>query len=101
VPRFEELSVKALWPDVSSDDQCSAYFPDRENSSKPIDRDYFFNVLNTLQPKYVASLIEASLNRRNDPVANEEKKEYILVSDDWHSKLLSHPFISSKKAFND
>jgi hypothetical protein len=33
---------------------------------------------------------------------NEEKKEYILISDDWYSKLMEHPYVSSmiKKNFN-
>ena len=54
VPRFEELSVKNLYPDAMSDSEISPYLPDLEkNSNKLPERDYFFAILGSLKPDYL------------------------------------------------
>ena len=54
VPHYDELSVKALYPQFSKDATMMAYFPDVYPKGKGPPRDYFFNVLNTLHPDYLA-----------------------------------------------
>ena len=58
VPQYEELSVKALWPQVADDEEISKYFPDQYAVGKGPGRDYLFNVLNTIQPDFLKQMID-------------------------------------------
>ena len=53
VPQYDELSVKALWPEVKKDGDFMAFFPSVYPKGKGPPRDYFFNVLNTIMPDYL------------------------------------------------
>ena len=54
VPKYEELSVKALYPQFAKDAAMMQYFPDEYPEGKGPPRDYFFNILNTLHPDYLS-----------------------------------------------
>ena len=54
VTKYPELSVKAMYPMFIKDAEFISYFPDKYPAGKGAPRDYFFNVLNTLQPDYLA-----------------------------------------------
>ena len=58
VPRYEELSVKALWPQLSEDQDIAKYFPDEYRVGKGPGRDYFFNVVNTVQPDFLKRMVD-------------------------------------------
>ena len=53
VPHYDELAVKALYPQFKKDPIFMSYFPDKYPAGKSPPRDYFFNVLNTLYPDYL------------------------------------------------
>ena len=57
VPFFDELSVKNLWPQLQKADDFMKFFPEKLPKGRLPDRQYFFNVLNTCNPEYVAHLI--------------------------------------------
>jgi hypothetical protein len=58
VPRYEELSVKAVLPLVEGDVQLFKYLPDKSMSrGKIIDRAYFFNVLNTMRKDFLHHIV--------------------------------------------
>ena len=57
VPKFDELSVKNIFPLFAEDGQLMQYFPDSYPKDKWPTRDYFFTVLNTVYPDYLAGLI--------------------------------------------
>jgi hypothetical protein len=96
VPKYEELSVKHLSEELMEDPEFNVYFPDVEDKQVHLDRTYFFNVLNTVYPEYLKNIIDHAIEIRNKPEADEERKQFILISDDWYDKLMEHPFISSK-----
>ena len=52
VPMYDELSVVALWPLMRQDVEFMQYFPDKMPKGRMPDREFFFNVLNTLQNQY-------------------------------------------------
>ena len=58
VPKYDELSVKALLPEWQAQPDFWVYFPDKLPKDRVPDRDYFFTILNTLQPDYVAAMIK-------------------------------------------
>ena len=48
VPKYDELSVTNLYPDLSQRQDFMKYFPDSMPKGRQPDRTYFFNVLNTI-----------------------------------------------------
>ncbi len=58
VPEYYELSVKNLWQEVMQDKELSPYFPSNISEKNLPPREFFFNVLNTVQPSYIAALIK-------------------------------------------
>ena len=45
---YDELAVKKIWPDVQEDPEVMFYMPSKLPKGRVPDRDYMFNVLNTL-----------------------------------------------------
>ena len=53
VPLYDELSVIKLWPMMKNDEDFKMFFPTKMPKGRRPDRDYFFNILNTLQGEYL------------------------------------------------
>ena len=53
VPAFDELSVKKFWPMMQNDAEFMIYFADKLPVGRIPDRDFFWNVMNTLHEEYV------------------------------------------------
>ena len=53
VPKYEELSVKKLWPLMHNVENFMVYMPDPTEDGRLPDRKYFWNVLNTVNSGYV------------------------------------------------
>ena len=64
VPKFDELSVKNIFPLFAEDAEVMQYFPDSFPREKGPTRDYFFTVLNTVRPDYLARVIKHANNVR-------------------------------------
>ena len=96
VPLYDELSVANIWPMMKSDEKFMMYFPRKMAKNRVPDREYMFNILNTIQPNYLQALINHANEQRNS-VSNEAiAREAIEVTDDWWNALNSVPFISRK-----
>ena len=54
VPKYDELSVKALWPTFKDDPDFTCYFPEKFAEDRFPSREFFFNVLNTVHGDYLA-----------------------------------------------
>ena len=67
VPKFDELSVKNLYDTLLELDGMQSYFPDYYPKGRQCDRDYMFNIANTLHPGVVQEYIEFALKQRHDP----------------------------------
>jgi hypothetical protein len=55
---LDEVSVKALFKEVVSDEILQKYLPDLKEGAKLPPRDYFFTVVNTLRPNYISDLMQ-------------------------------------------
>jgi hypothetical protein len=65
VPKFDELSVKNIFPLIRQDAEVMKYFPDEYPKGREPDRTYTFNVLNTMRNQYVQDIIKHAHNIRN------------------------------------
>ena len=91
VPKFDELSVKNMYDKLMKLDNMHKYFPDTYPKGRQCDRDYLFNVANTLHEGVVQELIDYSLKQRYDPAMGANQCESILISDKWKEELQSLP----------
>ena len=96
VPNYEELTVKALWPDVSKHAEFLQYFPDAYPKNKGPPRDYFFNVLNTVEEGYLQKVLAHANELRMGADGEVAKRQGIKISQFWEEQLKSMPYISSK-----
>ena len=96
VPRYPELTVKTLFEHLKNDPQFMAYLPDKFPRGHPPDREYFWNVLNTLQPEYVERVIAHAHRCRNVVVEDQQQLDSIEISQAWIDQLSEIPFVSCK-----
>ena len=64
VPKYDELSVKSIYPMFKKDAQMMKYFPDIYPKGKGPPRDYFFNILNTIHPDYLQQIMGHAAKQR-------------------------------------
>ena len=67
------------------------YFPSSYPKGRQCDRDYMFNIANTLHQGIVQELIDHAVKQRHDPKMGDNKSESILISDRWREELSSLP----------
>ena len=91
VPKYDELSVKGLYAKFMSLPLMDKYFPATYPKGRQCDRDYMFNIANTLNQDVVQELIEHAVKLRYDPTIGENKSESIMISDRWKDELASYP----------
>ena len=100
VPKFDEVSVKTIWPLIKQDPEVLVYFPDDYAKGRVPERKYTFDVLNTIRPEYVKKMIEHAFTIRNAVTEEGKHDDEILVSTEWQEQLQAIPFISSKSPRN-
>ena len=71
VPKYDELSVKNVYPMIQQDKDLMMYFPDKLPKGRIPDREYTFNVLNTLREDYVTDIIKHAQRLRNTAADND------------------------------
>ena len=83
VPKYDELSVKKFWPLMHKDAGFMQYMPEPTPDGRLPEREYFWNVLNTLRTKYVQQLIEHANAQRMTVQQDGESTDAIEISDEW------------------
>jgi hypothetical protein len=96
VPHYDELSVKSLWPHFKKDAEFTKYFPDTYPAGKGPPRQYFFDILNTLQPEYLEQVLKHANEQRMSTAAADQKEESIVISKFWEEELKAMPYLSCK-----
>ena len=97
VPKYDELSVKHFWPLMQKDVEFMLYMPDPTADGRVPEREYFWNVLNTLQTEYVQRLIKHANAQRNTVQEDGDGADAIEISEEWWQKLNALPFVSQNR----
>ena len=100
VPRYNELAVGVLWPHLQKDKVFMQYFPDKMPAKHLPDREYFFNILNTVKPEYLQKDIAHSNAQRNHVESEKNLQDSVQISDEWWTQLNQIPFVSCKYLFH-
>ena len=96
VPLYDEISVLKLWPIMQQNKEFMMFFPDNLRKGLLPRRDYFFNILNTIDPEYMTSVIDHANKQRHDPASKPDSLDYIEVTEAWYDKLQNSSFVSCK-----
>ena len=57
IPKYDELSVKKMWPLMTKVENFMIYMPDSNPDGRLPERTYFWNILNTVNSDYVSKLV--------------------------------------------
>ena len=94
VPKYDEISVTALYPHFAKDEEFLSYFPSKYPKGKGPPRKYFFNVLNTLHPEYLQQVMDHANKQRMTSEGEGIQRQSIKMSQYWEEKLRSMPYLS-------
>ena len=83
VPKYDELSIKNLYPKFMEYPKVHLYFPDSYAKGRQPDRDYTFTIFNTLYPKIMKEVIEHALRKRHTFEDEEKQQDAVLLSEEW------------------
>jgi hypothetical protein len=97
VPRYDEVSVKSLYPDAAKEQEIRQYLPEQEQGSLKLpERDFFFGILGTLKPEYMQKIIQEAEQARFKDQDQQRGSDKIMISERWLDDLTKLPFLSSK-----
>ena len=96
VPLYDELAVVRLWPLMTADKKFMQYMPSKLPKGRTIDRQYFWNVLNTVNEEYVSQIVAHANAQRNSTASKDQEAMAMEITDDWLEKLQAIPYISRK-----
>jgi len=99
VPKFDELAVTKVFPLLQDNAAFMSYFPDALPKGRVVSRDYFWNVLNTIDEAYVSHLVSHANSVRYSAKAAADQTQTIEVTDEWADLLVANPYISCKFTF--
>ena len=96
VPLYDELSVVTLWPMMKEDKEFMQFFPTKMAKGRVPDREYFMNILNTVNGDYLQQVMKHAHEERASGNGMAKAKETIEISDKWWDSLNALPFVSRK-----
>ena len=96
VTRYDELSVKSLFPQFKGDKEFLQYFPDTYPKNKGPPREYFFDILNTVHPEYLEQVMQHADEERYAASGAKQKAQSIKISQFWQEELSSMPYLSCR-----
>ena len=99
VPRYDELSVKNIFPMVKDDPEIMIYLPATLPKGKLPERTYFFNVFNTVHHERLVKIIEHANKQRFASMDPDMVEDTIEVSNHWWEELNRLPFFSRKSLY--
>lgn len=82
--------------DVMKEKELAKFFPEQRTKADLPDREYFFNVVNTADPDYLAALIKHAHDQRFGAKNPQDNPNIIEVTEQWVKELQASPFYSSK-----
>ena len=85
-----------MYPLFKDDPAISIYMPDSLPQNKLPAREYFFTILNSVYPEYLAEAIAKANKLRYGSDEQQSQSNEIVMTNEWFEKLNSLPFFSSK-----
>ena len=80
VGNFPELSIKAMYEDFSERPEVKPYMPPKINKGRQVEKEYFWNIVNTLFEDEVDAMVSHAHTQRKSIDQGELEKESITMS---------------------
>ena len=96
MPKYDECSVKNVFPLFKEDKEVMKYMMDAYAENRYPSRHYFFSILNTIHPMYVSRMVKHANKVRNAVDVNEQRTDVVEIVPEWWEKLKELPYFSSK-----
>ena len=96
MPKYDELSVVSLIADIMKEKELVKFFPKQRTKADLLDRQFFFNVVNTTDPDYLAALLKHAHDLRFGAKNPQDNPTTIEVNEQWAKELQASPFYSRK-----
>ena len=96
VPKYDELSVVGLVTEIMKQKELGKFFPDQRTKADLPDRQFFFNVVNTSDPDYLAAPIKHAHDLRFGAKNPQDNPSTIEVNEEWARELQASPYYSRK-----
>ena len=97
ITQYSEISVKLIYERALKHPNLAKYMPPALPKGRTIDKEYFYNVFNTLYPEEVSALLKHANEKRYTVENDTVKENSILLTDDWANQLEEMPFVSKQK----
>jgi hypothetical protein len=97
VPKYEDISVKVLFPRMAKDKEFMLYMPNHMTAARLPSAEYFYSLLNTLYPELMKGLIDRANELRHKKTEDNAKEETIFCSEQWMTDLQEMPFSAGKR----
>ena len=94
MPKYDEISVKALFPTFKDDKEFMQFFPEKFPKDKGPPRKYFFDMLNTVHPEYLEQVLAHADEQRFAADGERQKNQTIKISQYWDEQLKAMPYLS-------
>ena len=98
VPGMEELSVDATWDKAVTIKGFLDYIPDQWTEPGKVQRSFYWEILSTLAPEWVMSMVKQSddMRAQNKHGRKQVKKNIFPLDEDMCTMFLQGDFVSGK-----
>ena len=96
MPKYDELSVVSLIADIMNEKELAKFFPEQRIKADLPYRRFYFNVVNTSDPDYLAALLKHAHDLRFGAKNPQDNPTTIEVNEQWAKELQASPFYSRK-----
>jgi hypothetical protein len=93
-PRYDEISVKHLYDKLLKLEGMAEHFPSKYGKGRQCDREFLFNIANTLHPGVMAELLAYAHEHRHGVSSEKQSQEAILATEAWAAELKAMPYFS-------
>lgn len=94
VGNHPEVSVKVLWLEYKDREEVSKYWPPKIAKGRQIQKEYFFNILNTFVGDELRAILDHANAQRNDVAQEGQKQEAIVLCEEMADLMFRFPWIS-------
>ena len=91
---YPEVSVKALYSEYAERPEIKPYMPPKVNKGRTLQKEYFFNIVNTFFHDELKAILEHANSLRNSVDEIEQKQESIVMSQKMSEDMFKFPYIS-------
>jgi hypothetical protein len=87
VKKYDEISVKALYAKLVGLPNMAQFFPDKYSKGRHCDREYMFNITQSVHPDVMKELLDHAHKHRHDIAGEKQAQEKVLATPEWLQEL--------------